>query len=90
MERWEFAYNMVVVDEFADDGQTLAADGDGAGYDGHAGTEAAAAFLLGDFQCSVIGRGRVVAIRMVAGRRFVVVIHLAMVIVGLQDFRPGP
>ncbi len=90
VERRELAHDMGVIDEFPDDGQTLAADGNAAGYDGHAGTKAAAAFLLGDFQRSVIRRGRVVTVRMVARRRFVVVIHLAMVIVGLQDLRPGP
>lgn len=84
VERRELAHDMGVIDEFADDGQTLAADGDAAGYDGHAGTEAAAAFLLGDFHCRIVGRGCVVAIRMMAGRRFVMVIHLAMVIVGVR------
>ena len=90
VERREFAHDAGIVDEFADDVQPLAADGDAAGYDGHAGTEAAAAFLLGDFQRSVIGRGCVVAVRMVAARSFVMVTHLAMVIVGVQDLRPGP
>ncbi len=84
MERRELAHDMGVVNEFTDGGHTLAADADNGGHDGHAEAETAAAFLLGDFYRSIVRRGGVIAVRMVVTRPVMMIIHLTLVVVGLQ------
>ncbi|WP_058322355.1 hypothetical protein [Sinorhizobium sp. GL28] len=84
VERRELAHDMGVVNEFADGGHTLPTDAGAGGHDGHANAETAATFLLGDFYRSIVRRGGVIAVRMVVTRPVTMIIHMTLVVVGLQ------
>ncbi|CCF00572.1 hypothetical protein predicted by Glimmer/Critica (plasmid) [Sinorhizobium fredii HH103] len=84
MKRRQLAQWPGVINEFADRGRLGAANCDGSGHDGHADTEAAAAFLFEVFLGRIVLRGCVIAMRMVAAGLGMMMVGLNLMIVRLN------
>ncbi|ASY72597.1 hypothetical protein SF83666_b59480 (plasmid) [Sinorhizobium fredii CCBAU 83666] len=89
MKGRQLAQGPGVINEFADRGRLRAANRDGSGHDGHADTEAAAAFLFEVFLGRIVLRGCVIAMRMVAAGLGMMIIGLNLMIVGVYHVRTG-